>query len=234
LESGALIAGAAVAGADAPGFRPTGARIERSGYATVLKVAPPDYRKTVKRRPPGPASVAAWYAAEHGISEAEAGKRLGERQVVQPVFERLVERLRKAEADNYTGARLVDDPDWVYVLYFKRDPEATLARYMRNPRFKAAQGRHTQAELDALIRPWADRFTKAGIMAGYGTDGTDGTANFMMSLTEVEYRVIAAREEWGPVPDAIKLGFARELAIPAVDRHAAPSCALSPMTPRRP
>lgn len=216
-----LLAGVAV-GAAAPPFIPKGAKIEPSGYATVLKVALPDYRKTVQRRPKPPASVAAWYAEERGISEAEAGKRLGEQQVMGPVFERLVERLRKAEADNYTGARLVHDPDWHYLLYFKRDPEATLARYMRNPRFKAAQGRHTQAELNALIKPWVERFGKAGIMGAYGMGGTDGTASFMMLVTEAEYRALAEKERWGPVPAAIRLGFAKRLDFPAIDPRAAP------------
>lgn len=216
-----MLAGVAVSAAGPP-FTPKGAKIEPSGFATVLKVALPDYRRTVQRPPRPPASVAAWYAGEQGISEAEAGKRLGEQQVTQPVFERLLERLRRHEADNFTGVRLIHDPDWAYVLYFKRDPEATLARYMRNPRFKAAQGRHTQAELDALIRPWANRFGKAGIMGAYGMDGADGTANFMMLLTEAEYRALTAKEGWGPVPDAITLGFVTRPAIPAIDPRAAP------------
>lgn len=216
-----LLAGVAV-GAAAPRFIPKGAKIEPSGFATVVRVALPDYRKTVQRRPKPPASVAAWYAQEQGISEAEAGKRLGELQVIQPVLERLRERLSRQEADNYTGVRLVHDPDWHFLLYFKRDPEATLARYMRNPQFKAAQGRNTQAELDALIKPGLERFGKAGIMGAHGRDGTDGTANFMMTVTEAEYRVLAGREGWGPVPDAIKLGFARQLSIPPIDLRAAP------------
>jgi hypothetical protein len=139
-----------------------------------------------------------------------------------PVFQRLVERLRKAEPDNFTGARLFHKPDWGYLLYFKRDPEATLAKYMRNPRFKAAQGRHTPQELDALIKPWLERFTKAGIIGVYGQDGTNGTASFGMTVTEEEFRALAAREGWGPVPDAIKLGFGKEAEVPAIDPRVAP------------
>ncbi|HXG80377.1 MAG TPA: hypothetical protein VNJ05_01100, partial [Sphingomicrobium sp.] len=45
---------------------------------------------------------------------------------------------------------------------------------------------------------------------------------FMLSVTEDEYREIAAKEGWGPVPEAIKLGFVRALAIPAVDPKVAP------------
>lgn len=182
----------------------------------------PDYRQTVQPGPKPPASIAAWYAQENGISEAEARERLSEQLAAGPVLERLVERLRRAEPDNYTGARLFHKPDWGYLLYFKRDPEATLVRYMRNPRFKAAQGRHTPQQLDALIKPWLERFAKAGIVGVHGRDGTDGTAHFGMTITEAEYRVLAAREGWAPLPDAIKLGFGRQLGVQAIDPRAAP------------
>jgi hypothetical protein len=218
--SGALIAGCTVAAA-APGFRPTGARIEPSGYATVLNVAVPDYRKTVQRQPKGPASEAAWYAAEFGITVAEAAKRQAEQQALVNELNRLGGLLPKVEAGNYSGSRMVHVPDWGYVYYFKRDPAATLAKYTRHPRFKAAQARYTDEELAALIKPWADRFTEAGIIGGYGSDATLGTAEFMMSVTEAEYRALAASKGWGPLPDPIRLGFAKELSAPAVDPRAA-------------
>jgi hypothetical protein len=208
--------------AAAPRFVPTGVKIERSGFATILTVPVPDYRKTVQPRPKPHASIAAWYADENGIGEAEARKRMSEQQAMEPVFQRLVERLRKVEPDNFTGARLFHKPDWGYLLYFKRDPEATLAKYMRNPRFKAAQGRYTPQELDALTKPWLERFTKAGIIGVYGLSGTEGTAQFGMTVTEEEFRALAARQGWGPLPDAIKLGFGKEAEVPAIDPRAAP------------
>ena len=201
---------------------PTGATIERSGFATVLRAPSPDYRKMIKKEPQFHGAEAEWYARDQKISVAEARKRQDEQQAIMPEFERLLATLRAREAGNFTAPRMIHQPDWAYVFYFKRDPDATLAKYTSNPRFKAALARYTQEELDALIKPWADRFTRLGMIGGYGSDATYGTAEFMMSVTEDEYREIAAREGWGPVPEPIKLGFARGLAIPAVDPRAAP------------
>lgn len=217
-----MLAAITLLAADKPQV-PTGATIEPSGFATVLRAPSPDYRKLIRKEPQFHGAEAEWYARDQQISVAEARKRQDEQQAIMPEFERLLATLRAKEAGNFTAPRMVHQPDWAYVFYFKRDPEATLAKYTKNPRFKAARARYTQEELDALIKPWADRFTKAGIIGGYGSDATYGTAEFMMSVTEREYRDIAARENWEPVPQPIKLDFARELAIPAVDARAAPS-----------
>jgi quinol monooxygenase YgiN len=178
--------------------------------------------KSVKPIPPGPQGEAAWYAKDQKISIAEARKRQDEQNALRPRFEKLMTELRAKEAGNYTDARVVHQPDWAYVLFFKRNPDATLAKYISHAHFKAALAPYTREELDALVKPWADRFTKANIVGGYGSDATYGTAEFMMSVTEEEYREIAEREGWGPVPTPIKLGFAQQLAVQAVDPKVAP------------
>jgi hypothetical protein len=203
-------------------FVPVGATIGQQGYATVLSAPVPGYAKSVKPLPRGPQGEAAWYAEDQKISIAEARKRQDEQNVLRPRFEKLLGELRAKEAGNFTDARVVHQPDWAYVLYFKRNPEATLAKYIRHPHFKAALAPYTREELEALIKPWADRFAKAKIVGGYGSDATYGTAEFMMAVTEEEYREIAAREGWGTVPAPIKLGFASPMAVPAVDPRVAP------------
>ena len=203
-------------------FRPTGATIDASGFATVLKVPVPDYSKLVERQPQFHGGEAEWYARDQKISVAEARKRQDEQDALRPKFEHLMEELRDREPGNYTDARVVHQPDWAYVLFFKRDPDGALAKYVKHPRFRAALAPYTREELDALIKPWAERFGKTGIVGGYGSDATYGTAEFMLSVTEEEYREIAAREGWGAVPSAIKLGFAGALAVPAVDPKVAP------------
>jgi hypothetical protein len=202
--------------------RPTGATIEPSGFATVLAVPVPDYSKLVDPQPRFPGAEAEWYARDQQISVAEARKRQDEQNALRPRFEKLMAELRSKEAGNYTDARVVHQPDWAYVLFFKRDPDRTLAKYVRHPRFKAALAPYTREELDALIKPWAERFTKAGIIGGFGSDATYGTAEFMMNVTEEEYREIAAKEGWEPVPEAIRLGFVQPLRVPAVDPKVAP------------
>ena len=112
--------------------------------------------------------------------------------------------------------------DQVMFAGFTHEPAATLAKYTLNPRFRAALGRYTRQDLDTLIAPWAKRFSEAGIVGGYGSDATYGTANFSMSVTKEEYRAIAAQKRWGPVPAPIKLDFSQSLAFPAVDGRIAP------------
>jgi hypothetical protein len=134
----------------------------------------------------------------------------------------LRQQLSQQEPDNYVDAALVHQPDWAYVLYFKRDPEATLRKYSVNPRFRAAQAAYTTAELQALAAPWAKRFSDAGIAGGYGFSATEGRVDMMMSVTEEEYRALAARNGWGKVPVPINPFFPGQLAAPRVDPRVAP------------
>lgn len=213
----ALIASSAMA---APAFVPTGAKIEASGFATIEK-AP--HRPYPEEPPPSdnlPRSQAEWYARDQGISIDEARKRQAEQHAIMPVLERLLARLRASEAGNFTSARMIHSPDWGYELYFKRDPERTLARYSVNPRFKAKLARYTEAELKALMKPWTERFAKHGIADGISFDATHGTASIMMNVTEEEYGLLASRENWGPVPEPIKLSLARGLTHPSFDERA--------------
>ncbi|MEO5773759.1 MAG: hypothetical protein ABIQ32_06535 [Sphingomicrobium sp.] len=215
----ALIATGAVA---APQFVPTGATIEASGFATVEKAPHVPYPDEPPPSDNRPRTEAEWYARDQGISIEEARKRQIEQQALMPVFERLLARLRVSEAGNYTSARMIHSPDWGYELYFKRDPEHTLALYTVNPRFKARLARYTQAELQALVKPWTDRFKKHGIAEGISIDDTYGTAQIMMNVSEEEYRALSGRENWGPVPEPVKLLFAGGLLYPAIEERARP------------
>jgi hypothetical protein len=192
-----------------------GARIEPSGFATILSVPPsePESKQPRPRRQ----NEQGFYASQFHVSEAEARKRIAAQHAIIPEFSRLQARLRRDEADNYIDARLIHEPDWAYVLYFKRKPESTLARYTKNPRFKAALGRYTAAELQAFAKPWADRFTEAGILGGYGTDATGGVVDMMLGASELEYRQLATEKGWGQPQEPIKLSFANDPKFPSVD-----------------
>ena len=45
------------------------------------------------------------------------------------------------------------------------------------------------------------------LLTGHGTDATYGKAHVDLVVSEAEYRAIAERKGWGPVPDAIELAF---------------------------
>lgn len=213
----AIAAGAAAAGAAAP----PGAIVGKSGYATISR-APPSPTGDVKSQRPTYNGPIEWYAQEEGLTLAEAGKRISEQMAFQPIFERLQERLRRLEPDNYVSARIEHQPDWSYALFFKHDPEGTLRKYHVNPRFKVAKAAYTKAELHALVTPWAKRFAAEGIGAGYGMDPTEGRVSMTIPITADAFRAIAARKGWGEVPPAIKLSFAQDHRFPRVDPQVAP------------
>lgn len=200
---------------------PPGAEVGKSGFATIHRV-PPSPTGDVKSQRPTYNGPIEFYAQEEGLTIPEARKRISEQMAFQPIFERLQERLRRLEPDNYVSARINHQPDWHYVLFFKRNPEATLQRYSVNPRFKVASAAYTEAELKALAAPWLERFAKAGIADVYGTDPIAGTASMTIPITLAAYREIAARNGWGEVPATIKLHFAQDHQVPRVDPRVAP------------
>jgi len=210
------LAGLAATGAGAPGAAPpTGAAIEPSGFATVRQAPPSPFPD---RPPPSenrPKDETGYYARMAGISDSEARRRLAEQRSARPEFERLLGTLRARERGNFTEARIVHRPDWAYVFYFKRDPQRTLARYTRNPHFKAAKARYSQAELQAIARPWVERFGRLRLLGGYGTDATYGEVRIDLVVSDAEFRAIAEREGWR-VPEAIRLGFSEAVAGPAL------------------
>jgi hypothetical protein len=195
--------------------------VGKTPFATIFRV-PPSPTDDVQPQRQNYRTVSEWYAQEEGLPLEEAKERLSEQMGIQPIFERLQERLRKHEPDNYVSARLVHQPDWAYVLYFKRDPEATLRKYHVNPRFKAARAAYTEAELKTLVDPWLKRFAGKRIGSGYFPFAAEGRAEIMMTITAAEYRAIAARDGWGDVPPPLQLSFAKDLPFPRIDPLIAP------------
>ena len=148
MLAAALIAGSTTAMAVQQTGVPTGATIELSGFATILRAPPVPYPD----EPPAQqlsGAEAEWYARDNGISVAEARKRQAEQEAGRVEFELLLANLRAREAGNFTAPRMIHQPDWGYEFYFKRDPQATLAKYTKNPRYTAKLARYTREELEA-------------------------------------------------------------------------------------
>lgn len=216
-----VMAPLALVGAVAAAAIPKGAVIGEGGHATIMRAPPSPTGDVVSTRPTynGPIE---FYAQEERVTILEARKRISEELGFRPIVERLEERLRRLEPDNYVSARIERQPDWHYILYFKRDPEATLRKYHVNPRFKAARAYHTEAELNAMAAPWLERFGAAGIVDVYMPDPIAGTVSMSIPITRAEFDAIAAREGWGKVPAPIRLHFAADHEVPRVDPRVAP------------
>src|SRR5687768_10234855 len=137
---------------------PPGATTGLSGFATIERVPPSPFPDRLPPPENRPRDEAGYYARMAGISDAEARRRIAEQQAAMPAFEKLLGTLRQREAGNFTDARMVHTPDWAYVFYFLREPERTLAKYTRNPHFRAARARYDQATLQTIAEPWIRRF----------------------------------------------------------------------------
>ncbi len=214
----AIAAGlAASAGAQAP----RGVVVQEGGFGTV-RVVPPSPTGDVVSQRVNYRSVSEWYAQEEGLTVPEARKRLSEQMGFVPIFQRLEERLKRMEPDNYISARLNHQPDWSYTLFFKRDPEATLRRYSVNPRLKAASATMTEAELRQVAAPWLKRFAEARIDVVYGTDAIRGRIPITIPITRAAFDSIATREGWGKLPGVMQLSFAADHQLVRVDPRVAP------------
>ena len=220
---------AALPVAEAPPAVPRGARVEPSGFWTVEQApASPAQPSAPSRRQ----TERTFYAELAGVSNAEAARRMREQEALRPTAERLVRQLRARERGNFTEVEIVHKPDWAYLLYFKREPEKTLAKYTRNPRFKARWSRYTSGELRALSKPWIDRFEKERLFTGYGMNARQGTADIDMIVSEGEFAAIAARHGWGKVPAFLRLKFDTAPAGAAVDPRIGKGVRLFPQADR--
>lgn len=210
---------------------PTGAKIEASGFATIEQAPASPFPDALPPPENRPKDERGYYAQLAGISDSDAQQRLAQQRAARPAFERLLATLRKREAGNFTDARMVHTPDWAYVFYFKRDPDRTLAKFTKNAHFKAGQARYSQAELQAIARPWADRFMRHRLLGGYGTDATYGEVRMDLNVSEAEYREIAVREGW-QLPDAVKLQFSDRVEGVVVAPQVRPLVRIFPQSDR--
>ena len=134
---------------------PVGVTTGASGFWTIDRA--PDSQAPPRVQPPE--QTLTIYAQIAGVSNEEAEKRVRAQEKIRPEFERLMATLRSKERGNYTEAELIHRPDWAYLLYFKRNPEGTLAKYTKNARFQARSAPYTESELKKLIQPWIDRLS---------------------------------------------------------------------------
>lgn len=210
---------------------PRGATLGAEGFATIEQAPPSPFPDRLPPPEDRPRDEAGYYAQLAGISDSEARRRIAEQQAARPEFERLLGTLRAREKGNFTDARMIHRPDWAYVFYFKRAPGPTLARYTRNPHFKAAAARHSQDELRAIAAPWLERLSRHRLLGGHGTDATYGEVGVDLVVSEAEFRTVAQREGWR-LPDAIRLRFADPVAGPAVAEEVRPLLRIFPQSDR--
>lgn len=208
LMTGACVSAPATRG-PTPAFDPSipsGATIEPSGYATVLKAPQPPYR-TAPRPPERPE----WGAEAHTARRLDraAGRSttpMNPDRATRAAALILRDRLRGEARGNFVDIKVERDPEPHFVFYFRRDAAATLARFTNDPRFRARTGGIPMEELEPLYAGWERRLRQHRLVQASDINPIEGHAQIFMGVSEAEYGAIAAREGW-KVPDPIRLKF---------------------------
>jgi hypothetical protein len=186
LGSCAEPAGPAAAAASAPAqAKLQGAAVGRDGYATLTDAPPAPFEAAAPEAPRPPTRP----RSAGGRPLSEIGRFQSE---VRPQVEALADTLRTREKDNFVDLYFENEGEPRVVFRFLRDPERTLARYTRHPRFVAASARYTEAELRAAMDFMLRTFREDRVVLGGGIGNKRNRAVVEIGVTEPEFR------RWSP------------------------------------
>ena len=187
---------------------PTGARIEPSGFATILSAPPLPYPDA----PPAPPreQESQRIAREQGTSVSRAERMMNPDSATMQAAMALHRRLQRDAPGNYVDVQIVRDPRARYQFHFRRNGPETLARFTRDARFQAVTGGVPAAELQPIVDEWLRRLTPLRLATGGGADPFRGVARIDLGVSRSEFETIAAREGW-QVPASVELSFAPEI-----------------------
>lgn len=191
---------------------PRGTRIEPSGYATILEASSVPYPEAV---PPDPHAEAPRDPNPYAMMNPDPA--------TMEAALRLERRLIREAPGNYVDVKVIRDPRPRFAFYFRRDAEATLARFTRDPRFKAVEGGLPERELKPLFEEWAARFQKRNLGFHGSIRTFEGDVELNLGVPRSEFERVAAQEGWPAPPPRLKLNFAEEVnAAAAVAPDVAP------------
>lgn len=196
---------------------PRGATIGPQGYATILDSPPAPFVVAV----PG---VRPALTPEQLAAHAQF-RRVGEFQNrVREDVQNLAARLRRSEKGNYIDLYYENEGDPHVVFRFLHDGARTLAKYTRNPKFVAASGRYTNAQLRAALDFMMDTFREDRVIAGGGYGNKQNRAEIQINVTEPEFRALVARKGV-KIPEAVDLKFAATRPASEINRPLPPEVA---------
>ena len=186
---------------------PTGARLEPSGFATILSAPPVPYADAPPV-PPGEQETQR-IAREQGISVAEAEGGMNPDEATREAAMALHRRLQREGGDDYVDVRIVRDPRPRFLFHFRRNGAETLRRFTSDPRFAAADGGTPHRDLEPIMRSWMERFARHRLGGSGGADPFTGIIEIDVGVSRSEFEAIAAREGW-TLPPQLRLSFAPE------------------------
>lgn len=196
-----LITEQSPASAPASGPALLGAVIGPAGFATIASAPPVPYPDAV---PPDPSQAAR-------DRDRRRESYMNPDEAAREAAFRLRDRLEREAGDNYVDVKVIRDPDPRFAFYFRRNAEEALARFTRDPRFKAVEGGVPEAELRPLLDEWSARFKEVG-WSWHGSARTfEGEVEMNLGVPRSEFERVAAARGWPAPPPQVKLTFAREI-----------------------
>ncbi|MDV3257877.1 MAG: hypothetical protein LOX97_08890 [Sphingomonas sp.] len=226
----------AIVTADGRTSAPPGARIEASGFATILRAPPAPFEPPQvdpvgweaplpigEVRLPGDDVEILQYRWDRGIPIAQARSEIMQLRADGPEARSVEARARAAEPDNFIQLGIQRSPVAAWKFAFKRDPEQSLRRYTSNPRFVAERLPFTLREAEVL---WARWWPRLQAYAAFGSKGPEGIS-LGMKITEEEFRSLAQFRDFDP-PSGVRLQFPEEPELPAVTQEARPFVRILP------
>ena len=191
-----------------------GAVIEPSGFLTILDAPPAPYAPAMLG---APQPLSAEQIAGHA-EFARAGKFQNE---VMDAVQALQTILRRRESGNFVDLYFENQGEPHVVFRFLRDPERTLAKYTKDPRFRAGKADYDNAELRATLERMMTAFAADRVIQGGGTGNKENRVVLDLSVPESEFRALAARKGVA-IPDSVILRVPPGLATAAVANRPLP------------
>jgi len=189
---------------------PARATIGPAGYATIRDAPPAPFTPAE----PGPRPE----LTPGQIAGHDQYRRAGDFQnQVRQEVEALAGRLRTAERGNFVDLYFENEGEPHVVFRFLRDAEATLAKYTRHPRFRAAAARYSNEELQAAMEFMLQTFREDRVVQSVGIGNKRNRAQVDIAVSEPEFRALVARKGVR-LPEAVELRFRATEPASAVNR----------------
>lgn len=213
LAALAAVAGAGLVPAQpaaaAEGAIPRGATLGPSGHATILDAPPAPF---TPMPPTGPRPA----TPEQIAAQKQYNRAIQFQGEVNFEAATLANRLRVTEKDNFVDYYWENEGEPHVVFQFIRNGRATLAKYVRHPRFVAADVGYSRKQLEAAMEFMFETFREERVIQGGGIGGKGHRAEVEISVTEEVFRALVAKKGVA-IPDAVRLKFPIKASAAAIN-----------------
>lgn len=184
---------------------------------------------TIIDAPPAPFTPAQADAPRPPPPEQSAGRQQFTRTTrfqneVRQEVQALADTLRVRERGNFVDLYFENEGEPRVVFRFLRDPEGSLAKYTKHPRFFAESARYTERELRAAMDFMLRTFREERVILGGGIGNKRNRAVVEIAVTEPEFRALVARKGV-TIPEPVELQFTATRPASAINRPLAPEIA---------